>query len=218
MAITPVRFPTAPRGYSLDNEAAFRRQVGIAFAQVAQEVEAFQIGAHTHDAGDLVSGTLANGRVAESNVTQHQSALILAATQVTSGTFASARISQASVTQHQAALALAASQITSGTLDDARVAQSNVTQHQAALSIAETQVADGSILARLAANETVSGTWAFDNRIAAPAAGISIGGATNFIRLDGGRLDFVIGGTVVASIDASGNLRALGDVTADDTP
>lgn len=61
-----------------------------------------------------------------------------------------------------------AADLTSGTLADARVAASNVTQHQAALAIAESQITDGAILARLAANETVSGTWAFS---AVPTAG-----------------------------------------------
>jgi hypothetical protein len=51
--------------------------------------------------------------------------------------------------------------LNAGTLADARVAQSNVTQHQAALTILETQITDGSLLARLAANETVSGGWTF---------------------------------------------------------
>jgi hypothetical protein len=51
--------------------------------------------------------------------------------------------------------------LNAGTLADARVAQSNVTQHQAALTIAETQITDGSLLARLAANESVTGNWTF---------------------------------------------------------
>ncbi len=90
-------------------------------------------GAHTHDAADIVSGTLADARIAQSNVTQHQ-----------------------------AALALAASQITSGTFVDARIAASNVTQHQAALSILESQIADGTVFPRLGANETVTGEWSFN--------------------------------------------------------
>lgn len=43
------------------------------------------------------------------------------------------------------------------------VSQAAVTAHQAALSIAETQIPDGSVLARVAANETISGTWTFSN-------------------------------------------------------
>lgn len=39
---------------------------------------------HTHAAADIVSGTLADARVAQSNVTQHQAALTLSESQVTS--------------------------------------------------------------------------------------------------------------------------------------
>jgi len=61
------------------------------------------------DAGGVVSGTFADARIAESNVTQHQGALVLGASQVTSGTFATERIPD-----------LNASKITSGTLVVAR--------------------------------------------------------------------------------------------------
>jgi len=54
-----------------------------------------------------------------------------------------------------------ASALTTGVLADGRVQASNVTQHQASLTIAESQITDGAILARLAANETVGGTWNF---------------------------------------------------------
>ena len=123
---------------------------------------------HTHAAGDITSGTFANARVAQSNVTQHQAALSIAASQLT-GTLANARVAQSNVTQHQAALSIAWSQltsvpstftpsahthstadITSGTFADARVAQSNVTQHQAALSIGATQLTGTLNNARLA--------------------------------------------------------------------
>lgn len=95
---------------------------------------------HTHPTSDIASGTLADARVAQSNVTQHQAALALAATQLTSGVLADARVQQNNVTQHQAALAVAASQVTSGTLADARVASTNVTQHQSSLSINYSQL------------------------------------------------------------------------------
>lgn len=97
---------------------------------------------HTHATSAITSGTFANARIAQSNVTQHQAALALATSQITSGTFADARIAASNVTQHQGSLALATSQITSGTFADARIAQSNVTQHQAALSITESQISD----------------------------------------------------------------------------
>lgn len=62
-------------------------------------------------------------------------------------------------------IALTASQTTSGTFADARISESSVTQHQAALTILETQITDGSILARVAANETITGTWQFNNAV-----------------------------------------------------
>lgn len=77
-------------------------------------------------------------------MTINQSNFALGTSQITSGTFADGRISASSVTQHQTALSIAASQLT-GSLSDARVAQSNVTQHQAALAIAGTQLTSGVI-------------------------------------------------------------------------
>lgn len=62
-------------------------------------------------------------------------------------------------------IAIAASAVTSGTFDNNRISASSVTQHQASLTIAESQITDGSILARLAASETVSGSWTFSNAI-----------------------------------------------------
>lgn len=56
-----------------------------------------------------------------------------------------------------------AAALTTGVLADARVQASNVTQHQAALSIAESQIADGAVFPRLAANETISGTWTYNS-------------------------------------------------------
>lgn len=63
-----------------------------------------------------------------------------------------------------APIAIDASQV-SGVLSDALVKQSNVTQHQASLSISEAQLVDGTILPRLAADETVTGAWTFDQRV-----------------------------------------------------
>lgn len=90
-------------------------------------------------------------------------AIAISATQLTSGVLADSRVQQSNVTQYQAALSLSATQLTSGVLADARVQQSNVTQHQAALTIVETQIADGALLARNAGNETITGSWQFNN-------------------------------------------------------
>lgn len=65
---------------------------------------AFATASHSHAASDTTSGTFADARIAQSNVTQHQAALSLATSQVTSGTFADARVAQSNVTQHQAAI------------------------------------------------------------------------------------------------------------------
>lgn len=48
----------------------------------AQPTGAFAAASHTHAAGDIVSGTLADARVAASNVTQHQAALSISWSQV----------------------------------------------------------------------------------------------------------------------------------------
>ncbi len=58
-----------------------------------------------------LTGTLLDATVAETNVTQHEAALTLDATQITTGTIANARISAASVTQHQGILSITESQI-----------------------------------------------------------------------------------------------------------
>jgi len=75
---------------------------------------------------------------------------------ITTGTFADARIAESNVTQHQSALALAATQLTSGSIPDARVPSSNVTQHQASLTIAKTQVTDFDFFARSAVTGTAA--------------------------------------------------------------
>ena len=142
--------------------------VRIAASNVTQHQGALSLAAT-----QVTSGIFADARIASSNVTQHQGALSLAANQTTSGTFADARIASSSVTQHQGALSLAATQVTSGTFADTRIAASNVTQHQAALTILETQITNGALLARLADNETITGSYQFNNPIvtATPISG-----------------------------------------------
>jgi hypothetical protein len=56
------------------------------------------------------------------------------------GTLANARVQQSNVTQHEAALSIAAGSQLTGTLADGTVAQSNVTQHEGALVLAYTQL------------------------------------------------------------------------------
>ena len=75
---------------------------------------------------------------------------------LTSGTLADARVAESNVTQHQAALSLAATQLTSGSIPNARVPASNVTQHQASLTIGKTQVTDFDFFARSAVTGTAA--------------------------------------------------------------
>lgn len=62
-------------------------------------------------------------------------------------------------------IAIGASQVISGTFADARISSSNVTQYQTALVVAESQITNGTLLARVADNETVTGTWTFTNPV-----------------------------------------------------
>lgn len=83
----------------------------------------------------------------------------------------------------------AASDITSGTFADARIAASNVTQHEASLTILESQITDGSILARRAANETITGVWGFDPNSASADT-------TYFANSGAGSHSIVVSGTI----------------------
>ena len=78
----------------------------------------------------ITSGTMADARIAATNITQHQALLSIGWSQLTGlpSTFAPATHTHA------------AADITSGTLADARIAGSNVTQHQALLSIGWSQL------------------------------------------------------------------------------
>jgi hypothetical protein len=80
------------------------------------------------------------------------------ASQVISGSLADARIPESAVTQHQAALSLAATQLASGVLADARVQESNVTQHEEALLIDWMQL-DSVPSTFAPADHITTGTW-----------------------------------------------------------
>jgi hypothetical protein len=62
-------------------------------------------------------------------------------------------------------ISIAASQVSSGTFADSQISQSSVTQFQSALSLQETQIQNGSVLARVADNEVITGTWSFNNPV-----------------------------------------------------
>lgn len=74
---------------NVDNTSDANKPVSTA-TQTALDGKAAS--SHTHVAGDVTSGTFADGRIAQSNVTQHQAALSVTSTQVT-GTKTSAYIS-----------------------------------------------------------------------------------------------------------------------------
>lgn len=127
------------------------------------------------DTAKITTGTFADARIAVGNVTQHQASIdhdallnflttehflqsaITVVGIITAGTWQGTQVANAFIAD------LPASKTTSGTFVDARIAASNVTQHEAALTILETQITDGTLLARLAANETVSGQWTFSD-------------------------------------------------------
>lgn len=75
----------------------------------------------------ITSGTFADGRIAASNVTQHQASITGVGT-ISSGVWQGTAIANAYVAD------LPTSKITSGTFADARIAASNVTQHQASIT------------------------------------------------------------------------------------
>lgn len=132
---------------------------------------------HNHATSDITSGTFADARVAESNVTQHEAALAITESQISDlGSYIEASgvtfenldangdvgtgSDQVAVGNHTHAT----SGITSGTFADARIAESNVTQHEAALSITESQISDlGSYLTESSTSTLTNKTIDADN-------------------------------------------------------
>jgi hypothetical protein len=122
---------------------------------------------------------LNDGNVFIGDATNCAIARALTAADIASGTFADARIAQSNVTQHQAALSITESQIsdlqayltaetndlstavTWANVPDANITQSSVTQHQAALSITESQISDLQSYLTAETNDlSASVTWA----------------------------------------------------------
>lgn len=137
-------------------------------------------------ASRVTSGTLADARIAQSNVTQHEGALDVlnmlnapaeanADVTDTANVTAAGALMDSEVTNLAAVKAFdpadyaaashfhTASGINSGTFADARIAESNVTQHQAALSITESQISDLGNYAGLGAN-IFTGTQDFNGQ------------------------------------------------------
>ena len=187
---------------------------------------------HTHDASEIVSGTMADARIAESNVTQHEAALSIAADQVdfagagaipttadsdlvliedvTDNTVKKASLLQLMAHTHSHA----ASEVVSGTFADARISESSVTQHEAALSVAYSQLTSLAIDSGDIVADIVTGL----TEEASPAAGdfllgVESGGALRKFDIDnlpsggGGGGDFMADGSVpmTGDLDLGGN-------------
>jgi len=113
----------------------------------------------------ITSGVISDAQISQTSVTQHQAHIAIDGSQVVSGSLPNARISFNSVAQHQSSLWFDASQITTGTFDAARIGQTGVTRHEAALTITENQIPNSTILARVADNETITGSWTFNTGV-----------------------------------------------------
>jgi len=128
---------------------------------------------HEHDAADITSGTLDAARIPS-----------LDASKIGSGTIDLARISDLTDAEIAALAAIAWSKISktgssladlatrsagdlsSGTLPDGRFPATLPAASGANLTdIPETAIADGSVLARVAADETITGDWTFEGEL-----------------------------------------------------
>ncbi len=103
------------------------------------------------------------------------------------------------------------------------VSQSDVTAHQAALTIAETQITDGAVLARVGANETITGTWTFSNLPSVTGATIwtsANDGASSGLNadlLDGSELSAILSRSNHTGTQAAGTITGLATSATTDT-
>lgn len=155
-------FPTLP---SL-GELFFRTDLGSLFTYNGSTWLQLASGSGSFSVTGDVTGTLTNG----------SGSLDLVNTGVTAATYGAAnstfqitidakgRITGIS----QTAITIDGAQVGSGTMANDRISQSSVTQHQAALTILESQITNGLLLARVTDNETITGTWDFQQSPTAP--------------------------------------------------
>lgn len=143
-------------------------------------------------AGDITSGTFADARIAQSNVTQHQAALSITESQISD-------LGSYSTVGH----AHAASDITSGTFANARISASSVTQHQASLSITESQISDLQAYSLTSHNHTLDSLS--NVTISTVAAG-------EILKWNGSA--WINNTLAEAGISAIGHTHAAGDVTS----
>ena len=74
-----------------DEVLAYNTSLGVWQNQTASEA-GLAASSHNHAASNINSGTFADARIAETNVTQHEAALTLSGTQITSGSIAAGRL------------------------------------------------------------------------------------------------------------------------------
>lgn len=75
-------------------------------------------------------------------------------------------------------------------------------------AIVESDITDGSILARIAANETITGTWTFNENVTLATANLIVGGSGSFT-------DDLTVGTSVLVVDVSAGTLIVGSTTTD---
>ena len=138
------------------------------------------IGERTPNLGVAVDGlVIKDSGIPEAAVTAHEAALAILEGQIANGSIL-ARIATAEMITglysfgHADGLKtdkiVERSADTGVTIDnllvkDGGIPQAAVTAHEAALAILESQITDGTLLARLAAAETVTGAWRFDEQL-----------------------------------------------------
>ncbi len=117
---------------------------------------------------NAASGGTLSGNAIASNITGSGNVVKDTSPTITTPTIFTPTIANFTNSQHNHLSAagggvLDAAAIASGTFANARISVGNVTQHQASLSILESQITDGTILARVASNETITGSWQFSS-------------------------------------------------------
>jgi len=103
------------------------------------------------------------------------------------------------------------------TIQDSDIAASAVTQHEAALTVLESQITDGSLLARLAAAETVTAQWKFNARLQLQHETGDPTGTAGYHTLwgeAGPTMKFRDGTGTVSTIAVLGHVHTAGDITS----
>ncbi len=177
-------------------------------------------GPHTHPASDVVSGTLDNDRISQASVTQHQAALALAASQIAAGVFAAGDFRFPSDLNVVDRLAVGTTTIPPDLVAGDILANGGV------LAISDVGVSNidhiwhddsGNIwhMVSDAARKALGNARLRLGAGSAASPALQVGSTNAGIALVGGRLSFIVGGIVRASLDSSGNFIAEGDIEQD---